>query len=149
MNIGLLPRYWRPIGSPSEHPRITAQIPYSPGYSGNVIFETPGIIKPLAGDLEFQIRACLQQAYDDVVAAGHDMGSVVRVEAFLVGMNADTTALFNRLYLEFLESVGEQFDLDNGVVYATRLALGVAALPHDDALFEVVFKVGRVDPMVY
>ncbi|MFA6525664.1 MAG: Rid family hydrolase [Patescibacteria group bacterium] len=148
MNIGFLPVCWRPIGGP-PHPRITAEIPYSPGYSGTVIFETSGIIKPLAGDLEAQIRAALRQAYDDVVAAGYSMSTVVRVKAYLVGMNAETTTLFNRLYFEFLESVGEQFNLDNGVVYPTRKALGVAALPHDDALFEVVFKVGRVDSMVY
>ncbi|MBU0613445.1 RidA family protein [Patescibacteria group bacterium] len=118
---------------------LSADVPYSPAFAGQVCFETAGIIVP-EGGLETQIKAALRKAQSVVEAGEYTMNDVVRAEIWVVNMNGDTS-LLNRLYLEFLDEVGVQFNLDAGIVYPARQAIGVSSLPHALALVEVVFKV--------
>ena len=121
---------------------LSSEVLGSPGIEAQVCFETAGIIVP-SGDLETQIKAVLFKARSVVEDCSYTMNDVVRIEIWIVNMNGDT-ALFNRLYLEFLTDAGVMFDLEDGVVYPARQAIGVESLPHPKALFEVVFKVATL-----
>ena len=122
---------------------LSAEVPYSLAFEGNICFETAGILT-VEGDLGDQIQASLLKAKSVVEDGGYDMNDVVRIEIWMVNMNGDV-ALLNKLYLEFLADAGVKFNLEDSIVYPTRQAIGVESLPHPMALFEVVFKVAILD----
>jgi enamine deaminase RidA (YjgF/YER057c/UK114 family) len=121
---------------------LSPDVPYSLAFEGTVCFETAGIIVP-EGNMETQIKAALRKAQSVVEDGGYTMQDVVRAEIWVVNMNGDATQL-NKLYIEFLNEAGVKFDLDDGIVYPARQAIGVESLPHAMALFEVVFKVASI-----